>query len=61
MLKKLLHKLKGTSSTAGLMRLHKMVLELEEQFPEFAFPLEEVKAIMEEISIGIKVIEKHKN
>lgn len=61
MLKKLLHKLKGTSSTAGLIRLHKMVLELEEQFPEFAFPLEEVKAIMEEISIGIKVIEKHKN
>ncbi len=57
-IKELLHKLRGTSSTAGLIKLAEMTKELENNISSETNLQESFAAIEKEMDIGLKLIAK---
>lgn len=59
-IKKLLHKLRGTSSTAGLILLNRMAADMEEKFVNGNLPFDEISNLTNEIELLQKLLIKIK-
>ncbi len=55
-IKKLLHKLRGTSSTAGLTLLNSMTVDMEAKFVNGNLPFDEISNLINEIELLQKVL-----